>query len=86
MSRAFPALFDGRCSGCGSPFERGSMVFYSAEEGILLLDSCCGEDVQLPEERRATEPDVMPRGKTKKDRCNKCFQVPASNGVCGCDE
>lgn len=27
---------------------------------------------------------VMPYGKTKKDMCERCFQIPASNGVC-CD-
>lgn len=27
---------------------------------------------------------VMPTGKTKADMCLRCFQIPSSNGVCGC--
>lgn len=27
---------------------------------------------------------VMPSNRTKADMCMKCFQIPASNGVCGC--
>jgi hypothetical protein len=27
---------------------------------------------------------VMPSNKTKADMCQRCFQIPAANGVCGC--
>lgn len=27
---------------------------------------------------------VMPSNRTKADMCMKCFQIPSSNGVCGC--
>ena len=27
---------------------------------------------------------VMPSNRTKADMCQRCFQIPASNGVCGC--
>lgn len=29
-------------------------------------------------------PMVMPRRRTARDMCRTCFQIPASNGVCGC--
>ena len=27
---------------------------------------------------------VMPAGRSKRDLCPRCFQIPATNGVCGC--
>ena len=27
---------------------------------------------------------VMPAGRSKRDLCPNCFQIPATNGVCGC--
>lgn len=27
---------------------------------------------------------VMPTGRTKRDMCPRCFQIPSSSGVCGC--
>lgn len=27
---------------------------------------------------------VLPPGRSKADMCPKCFQIPASNGICGC--
>lgn len=44
-----------------------------------------GRDLdRQPREEWDEEPDVMPKGKTKADMCPHCFQIPASNGICGC--
>lgn len=87
---SFPARYPGRCGGCNDPFESGEEVDYDNDGIRMVAVRCCGD---AAEPRPATEdahehvvePDrVMPRGKTAADRCGTCFQIPASNGVCGC--
>ena len=81
---SFPAAYAGRCGNCGEYFPPGAMVQY--EEGaVLVIQECCGIADEPREDRPAPKPDVvMPRGKSAADRCGRCFQVPSSNGVCGC--
>lgn len=76
------AQFAGRCTTCGQPFEVGASIFYTDDDALAGWE-CCGIDepaAVVPEETAR----VMPRGKTARDACGLCFQVPASNGMCGC--
>lgn len=96
IRKGFPAQYDGACISCSHRILAGDHVFYApGNEGVSGLD-CCGDKddadlvvVQL----RDTEDEanltvdasqVMPRGRTVQDRCDRCFQIPASNGACGC--
>lgn len=84
---SFPAAYAGRCGNCGEPFQAGAEVFYDDQDSLLVVE-CCGEEgqgaVHGAEQQTVKVDQVMPRGKTARDRCDRCFQVPASNGVCGC--
>ena len=80
---SFPAAYAGSCGNCGEHFGPGEMIAY--EEGAVTVQSCCGTPDDPRTTPTATEPDrVMPRGMTAADRCDKCFQIPSSNGLCGC--
>jgi hypothetical protein len=79
---SFPASYAGTCGGCGEHFGPGVEITYN--DGVLVVDDCCGDAPTGLATRELKGPDpVFPRGKTKKDRCGTCFQVPASNGACG---
>lgn len=80
---SFPANYGGRCVGCGVIFGSGTLVEYDSGGAGLLVVDCCGEPGE-PYARQAAAEPVMPRGRKLSDRCGTCFQIPASNGVCGC--
>jgi hypothetical protein len=82
----FAAKYPGRCAECDQDFEPGDPVGYT-DEGQLVGMLCCYESPHRPIDeavRKATGHTTLPRGKTKADRCDTCFQIPSSNGVCGC--
>jgi len=84
----FSAAYAGRCGNCGEPFAPGAEVYYDADDS-LNGQECCGLDddrnaVRGAEALTAPADKVMPRGRTAGDRCDRCFQIPASNGSCGC--
>ncbi len=87
LSKIFTAKFPGSCARCGTPFDAGADVFYVGGD-LYASDGC--EDIT--EESIGAEFDsftrgrtpgiaVMPRGKTKRDRCDKCFMIHASGQV-----
>lgn len=97
--KGFPAQFGGDCVSCGDGILPGDRVFYApGNERVSGVDCCgdkddadlvvvqvrddSGEDDESPVEAIAR---VLPRGRTARDACPKCFQVPANNGTCGCD-
>jgi hypothetical protein len=83
----FSATYTGRCGQCGDLFEPGARVSYN-DDDVLVGFYCCGNelDEHHPADSEVTPRDqVMPRGKTSRDACPRCFQVPASCGACGCD-
>lgn len=65
---------------------------------LLVGENCCGDvDLELvpvgslfasmedfDDQLSIPAPMVMPRRRTARDMCRSCFQIPASNGVCGC--
>jgi hypothetical protein len=85
---AFPARYAGRCGNCGEGLTPGDAVAYT-ENDVLIGQDCCGDsDVLAVIDRTVGDMDraerVMPRGKSVRDRCGTCWQIPAANGVCGC--
>jgi len=84
-----PAGHAGRCAGCGEDYPAGTEITHDGN-GWIAVD-CCGDVAQTHGTVRgsASTPDpeakVMPRGKTKRDRCPHCFQIPATSNVCGCN-
>jgi hypothetical protein len=94
--RSFKASYAGACTSCSAAILPGDDVFYApGNEGVSGLD-CCGdrpdEDLIVVQRRDSEdEPQmavdvaqVLPRGKTAASACPTCWQVPASNGECGC--
>ena len=84
----FPAAVAGKCGICATTYHAGEKVT-RAEDGLTVAISCCGDLLNESESDDLTDrstklPPVMPRGKSKKDMCSKCFQIPASSEVCGC--
>jgi hypothetical protein len=78
----FTAQYSGRCRNCNEVFEAGAEVFYAPGEDTVTVLECCGDAQRTA--AAGEMPQVMPRGKTARDACGMCFQVPASNGLCGC--
>lgn len=75
----FTAKFPGECAGCGQRFDAGDSVVYRGSE-VHIDHDCDGtaRDIQLPDDDQA---NVMPRGKSVADRCDRCFIVHASGQV-----
>lgn len=95
--RSFPAQYAGYCASCGAAVLPGDDLFYApGNEAPSGLD-CCGDKDNadlIVTQRRDTEDDadmtvdaakVMPHGRTARDMCSQCFQIPAANSSCGCD-
>lgn len=91
------ATSSGDCAGCDYTYVKGDWVFRN-NTGVLLGVSCCapqyvaglgggGSSVVAEDgEGRDFVPlsQVMPHGKSRADMCPDCFQIPSTNGVCGC--
>lgn len=80
IGRPFPAKYAGKCHGCDELFEAHAMVRY--QDGELYADHTCSSDgpVYVTERRSdgRTPINVMPTGKTARDRCDQCFIVHAT--------
>ena len=88
MSAIFAAQHPGRCSNCSQAFGSGDRVYFTADDTLMGAECCDGVEVDesgSSSTSRVSTITVMPRNKTIKDRCSRCFQIPASNNVCGCD-
>lgn len=93
--RTFQAKYQGACHACQAMIYPDDDVFY-VNDNLIGMECCGGKtdeeltpmvtledgmpamDIEVPREL------VMPRGRTARDRCGKCFMVPASNGSCDC--
>jgi hypothetical protein len=84
---SFPARYDGSCPACDDPIEVGEDVsMVDSDRGRVTVHSLCAEDrIFINARQRVDHTEVMPRGKTARDVCTRCFMVPASNGICGCE-
>lgn len=68
----FHAVWPGRCAGCGSSFEAGTLI-EPDDSGGYTVDDCAGCKEAIAQ--------LTP----KHPPCANCFQIPAANGTCGCD-
>lgn len=77
----FQAKYSGECYGCGEPFEVGTMLRYKDDN--LYVDHTCDSDgpVYVTEKRSDGRApiNVMPTGKTARDRCDQCFIIHTTN-------
>jgi len=62
----FSAKHPGNCCGCGIRFKEGVDIAY-LDGAIVARDCCMGTGVMLEK--------IMPRGKSPKDYCRKCFLI-----------
>lgn len=89
MSAGFRARYPGRCAACGQGFSEGDLVSYTEDDTLIGRECCAGTELDEPElspaSSRSTIIQTMPRNRTIKDRCSRCFQIPSSNNTCGCD-
>jgi hypothetical protein len=81
----FPASYVGRCTNCNEILNPGDEVYYDGSDSLTGWDCCGATDEARNTPETSTIERVMPRGRTAKDRCGTCFQIPSTNGVCGCD-
>lgn len=95
VRNSFALRYGTRCANCNLLLESGEPAFYMQGRDMPIGLDCCGD---LPEAELAppivrgdpevdlmvAQSQVMPRGRNAQDMCSKCFQIPASNGVCGC--
>lgn len=96
--RTWVAAYDSSCATCTARIAPGDLYFIAPGGQTASGLDCCGDrdDADLVVTQRAEEDGgddespvtaiarVMPRGRTVGDACPKCWQVPASNGTCGC--
>lgn len=74
LGSVFTAQYLTDCSGCDEPICPGEDARSDGEGGWVHADDQCERVVTGAPHRNRP---VMP--------CVGCFQIPASNGVCGCD-
>lgn len=90
----FTTQYTGKCAGCGETFPPGTAARYmpnpSGGVDVIVMD-CCeepaesnGADFDSFNRGRAPGIAVLPRGKTGRDKCNRCFMVH-SPGQSGCE-
>lgn len=98
LDEARQAQQAGRCGRCEVTYAKGEWVFREVDRMVGV--NCCatssdmrtsggglGDLLDAEEiEGRDWVPlaQVLPRGKTKADVCQRCYMIPAANGVCGC--
>lgn len=73
----FIAKYRFSCGRCGEQHDPGTEAQYEPDTSTVSAMECV-EAYESPVEGSAPtyRPDrVMPRGKTAKDRCNRCFMV-----------
>lgn len=84
----FKAQYTSDCLGCGSQIDKGNVItFVHTERGRVVVHLGCEENA-LPtgprhdDSEHVSIAEVMPRGKTAKDKCDRCFMVhsPGQNG------
>jgi hypothetical protein len=82
IGRPFEAKYTGRCAGCDEPFHTGDSVVFRND--TLFKDHECpmGPSDMDADERMYAR--VMPRQGNASQACLRCFQIPSSNGTCGC--
>jgi len=91
------AFEPGACGRCDKPYRKGDWLFRGSEEQLVAVNCCATRDdvrsdslgdLDGAEDIQGSDfvslDQVLPLRRTKADMCPVCFQIPASNGVCGC--
>lgn len=76
MGPVFTADYQGTCSGCDEPVIPGEDIRADGQGGYVHADDQCERVVTGTPHR--DRPAAIP--------CSRCFQFPAANGTCGCDD
>jgi len=87
---AFKAVDPGWCDRCQRWIVKDEWIFRDGKGRTVGVD-CCATDGDRPAPVADYNPDeevglaqVMPLRRSRADMCPNCFQIPASNGTCGC--
>lgn len=79
---SFEARYPGVCVLCGDAFPAGAICHYNVNDEVVCCDQDASDDEDFSSCRgRPSDIPVMPRGKTKADRCDRCFMIHASRQV-----
>lgn len=83
MGREFTARWPFTCACCGVEQPEGTMAKYD-DHGHLRSNEPDHMDIepldpQIETRDRNLRVEVMPRGKTKADRCDECFMIHATS-------
>lgn len=85
---SFQAKYKGFCIPCDEDIFPGEWITDHPKHGYIH-EECT--DIEAPSQKRekatpdgSPRVDVLPRGKTAKDRCNRCFMVH-STGQADCE-
>jgi hypothetical protein len=90
--RTFPAQYHGHCKPCDDEIKRGEFIVMHPRVGAVH-EECAenvGKDPEINDEdfdssdHGRTPIEVLPRGRTAKDRCDKCFIIHTP-GQDGCE-
>lgn len=83
--KAFPARYPGNCHPCAQTIDKGDYILNHPQHGYIHEDCryaaddttavSTSQDDGDGSESRVRTIDVMPRGRTAKDRCDRCFLV-----------
>lgn len=79
--KTFPARYPGLCLPCGEDIQQDDEITHHEVTGYVHVHCVDDADAQapsLPRDRRdpsVRTVDVMPHGKTARDRCDRCFLV-----------
>lgn len=74
LGPVFMAEYDGRCVACDDSIVPGEDI-RATDDGYVHADDQCERVVTGGPHRNRPQ---LP--------CVRCFQIPAVNGVCGCDD
>jgi len=87
MTREFTARWPFTCACCGVVQPEGSLAQFGSDGVLRSIDpnhtdgELDYEDAPIGAESSSKAPEVMPRGKTVRDRCDRCFIIHASGQV-----
>lgn len=88
----FPARYNGLCNPCAEDILKGQSITNHREYGYVHEECALADEQPRESDEQPTEyPShgrapiaVLPRGKTAKDRCDKCFIIHTPGQV-GCE-
>jgi hypothetical protein len=82
----FPARYHGLCFPCDQSIQQGDSIVNHPVHGYIHEDcqwdaDSIAESDPEPRNRSSHTPVTMPRGKTARDRCERCFLIHSTGQV-----